>query len=557
LILLPTFASFTTSGVPDVTTSSGVELVSTDQGEMMGRHRWGTALALAMTATLVVAACGSDSKSITTTPATTAGSTATTGAATTSAAAPTTSGGTATTAPGTTAASSGSATTGAPAPAGVGLVGGVYKGTSGFALDPKDCPADWDPKQGITATDINLFLSLPTSGALAGFGLVADGAKAYYKYINDNGGIGGRNINLDVKDDGYKPDQTKTNVDEALGSNKYAALYATLGTPNNLAIWDETNDECMPQVLNGTGAAQWGDVEGHPWTTGMQLDYFTEASLWAKWLATEHPEVTTVGEVTYNSDFGQSYHNGFAFAIKGTKVKVLDQETHEATAPNLTNQFTSLAAANPQVLLIETSGAFCTQAMAEVEKEATWHPIVIMSGTCGSLNQFFKPLIDQGLTGKDTYLIQNFIDVNDPANANDDIVKLYNKVLPEQGLDPKVTTYATGWIFAWFMVDILKKASTFQGGLDRGNIMLAARDIHETNPFLIKGLTSVTDGTKDAYLTEGGKMVKYTVTDPKVLGTYKDAGNLINLEGQLGTYKTVQDAAASATTQPAATTTAG
>ncbi len=109
-----------------------------------------------------------------------------------------------------------------------------------------------------------------------------------------------------------------------------------------------------------------------------------------------------------------------------------------------------------------------------------------------------------------------------------------------------MTTYATGWIFAWYMVDILKNAATYEGGLDRGNIMLAARNIHETNPLLINGLTSITDGTKDAYLTEGGQMVQYTVTDTKQLGTYQPAGDLINLEGKLGTYKTVQDAAAAA-----------
>ena len=76
--------------------------------------------------------------------------------------------------------------------------------------------------------------------------------------------------------------------------------------------------------------------------------------------------------------------------------------------------------------------------------------------------------------------------------------------------------------------------------------MLAARDIHETNPLLIAGLTSITDGTKDAYLIEGGQMVQYTVTDPKQLGTFEPAGDLINLEGQLGTYKTVLDALAAA-----------
>ena len=113
-----------------------------------------------------------------------------------------------------------------------------------------------------------------------------------------------------------------------------------------------------------------------------------------------------------------------------------------------------------------------------------------------------------------------------------------------------MTTYATGWIFAWFMVDILKNAAKYEGGLDRGNIMLAARNIHETNPLLINGLTSIMDGAKDAYLTEGGQMVKYAVTDPKQLGTFVKDGDLINLEGQLGTYKTVQDATVAAGTTP-------
>ena len=74
-----------------------------------------------------------------------------------------------------------------------------------------------------------------------------------------------------------------------------------------------------------------------------------------------------------------------------------------------------MAASGADVVLIETSGTFCTQAMAELEKNTTWNPIVIMSATCGSLSQFFQPLIDQGLTGEGTHLIQYVKDVNDAA----------------------------------------------------------------------------------------------------------------------------------------------
>jgi len=417
----------------------------------------------------------------------------------------------------------------------------LYTGAGDFKLDTSKCPADWNSTQGITDKEIKLFTSLPLSGPFAGFGLLGDGMNSYFKYVNENGGISGRSIIDDFKDDTYKPDQTKTNVDEAIGSKKYAALNLTLGTPNNLAVWDTTNKECMPQLLNGTGAAQWGDVEGHPWTTGMQLDYFTEAKLWASWLKDKFPNGAKVAAITFNSDFGNSYLKGFKNAIKGSNLTLAGNFPHDPTAPNIDNQYTSAAATNADVLLLQTSGVYCTQGMAAVEK-GSWHPTVVMSGTCGSKQQFFKPLIDQGLTGKDTYIIQTFKDVEDPALANEPIVKTYNEQLTKQGLDPKKTTYFTGWIFAWFMTEILKEAESYKGGLNRGNIMVAARSIQQTNPTIIQGLTTKVTGLKDAYLTEGGQMVQYKVTDPKQYGAFTPVGKLLNLEGQLGTYATVKAA---------------
>ena len=518
----------------------------------MKRRIWRKPVALACAAAFVLAACGDDDNSANTTakPATTSGETATTAgetATTTKGGATTTEGGAATTEGG--ASTSEGATTGSSGAAvdysKVGLIDGVYQ-RDDFKLDPKDCPADWDPKQGITDTDITLFSSMPKAGPLAGFGLIGDGIQSYFDYINEaKGGVDGRKLHLEVKDDAYTPDKTKTNVDEALGANKYAGMLSIIGTPNNLAVWDELNDECMPQLLNGTGAPQWGDVENHPWTTGMQLDYASEAGLWAEWLQTEHPEATKVAALTFNSDFGKSYQAGFANAIKGTPIQVVDQEFHEPTAPDVKNQFTTMAASGADVLLIETSGAFCTQAMAEVEKTTRWNPIVIMSATCASLSQFFQPLIDQGLTGQGTNLIQYVKDPNDPAFADDPEVKLFHETAKAQGLDDKQTTYATGWLFALYMVNILKQAAKYQGGLDRGNIALAARFIDYENPLVFDGIKQQTNGFLDAYLNEGGRMAVYTVdpNNPTALGTFEPSGSLIDNNGKIGNYADFQKAA--------------
>ena len=441
---------------------------------------------------------------------------------------------TATTAPAGTAAPTTKAATGGT---GFGKVSDTsYKGKGGFTLDLTKCPKDWNVNQGITDKEVRFSMSLAKSGPLAGFGLIYDGANSYFKTINDAGGIGGRKIVVDSKDDGYEAARTKANVTEAIASQKYAGLFLTLGTPNNLAVWDDTNKECMPQLLNGTGAAQWGDVDGHPWTTGMQLDYTTEAILWTQWVKDNFPGGAKVASITYNNDFGLSYQKGFRAAIKGSNITMVKEELHEATAPNLTNQFTNIMDALPDVILLETTAVFCTQAMAEIEKRG-YKGKVMMSGTCGSLSQFFKPLIDQGLTGKDTYILQYLKDVNDSEFKDDPFVKLFHSTLKAQGLDDSQSTYATGWIFAWYLVEILKLAETYDGGLNRANIMLASRAIDQPMPLVLPGVTNKMDGLNDGYLNESARVARYKVTDPKQLGTFFPQGPVINKEGSLGTYK--------------------
>jgi branched-chain amino acid transport system substrate-binding protein len=493
----------------------------------MQRRNWRQPLGVTIALALALAACGDDDDSG-------AATTTTAAAAETTAAAVTETTGTEeSTAPDEEATGDTEAGGGGK----FGLIDGVYQGADGFVLDPADCPEDWDPMQGITDTDITFFTSMPKAGPLAGFGLVGDGIQSYFDYVNAQGGVDGHMLHLEIKDDGYVPDKTKSNVDEALGEAKYAGLLSVIGTPNNLAIWDTTNDECMPQLLNGTGAPQWGDVTNHPWTTGMGLNYASEAGLWVEWLKAEHPEAKTVAAVAFNNDFGKTYVDGFKRFIKGTDIQVVAQELHEPTAPDLTNQFTTLAATNADVVLIETSGVFCTQALSELERNTSWNPIVIMSGTCASLSQFFQPLIDQGLTGEGTNLIQYVKDVNDPAFADDEFVKLFHSTLKEQGLDSKQTTYATGWLFAWYMVEALKQAATYEGGLDRGNIALAAQYIDAQNPLVLDGITQSASAPTDAYLNEGGRMVVYTMGEDKsVLGTFVPVGELLDQNGGIGNY---------------------
>ena len=82
----------------------------------------------------------------------------------------------------------------------------IYLGSGDFEIDLSECPEDYDPTQGITDTEIRLGTSLPQSGPLAGFGLLADGLQSYLQYVNEElGGIDGRQVVVDATDDAYEP----------------------------------------------------------------------------------------------------------------------------------------------------------------------------------------------------------------------------------------------------------------------------------------------------------------------------------------------------------------
>ena len=91
--------------------------------------------------------------------------------------------------------------------------------------------------------------------------------KAYFDYANaELNGVNGKKLKLVVKDDAYEPERTSKNVDELITKDGVFAFSGVLGTPNNLAVWDKLNEQCIPHLFPSTGAPDWGDVVNHPWT---------------------------------------------------------------------------------------------------------------------------------------------------------------------------------------------------------------------------------------------------------------------------------------------------
>src|SRR5258705_9096115 len=164
---------------------------------------------------------------------------------------------------------------------------------------------------GATDTEIKVGNIMPYSGPASAYGVIGKTEDAYFKMINDKGGINGRKINFVTYDDGYSPPKAVEQVRKLVESDEVLVVFNPLGTPSNTAIQKYLNSKKVPQLFVATGATKWNDPKNFPWTIGWQPSYQSEAQIYAKWLMKEKPDAK-VAILYLNDEFGKDY-------LKGTK----------------------------------------------------------------------------------------------------------------------------------------------------------------------------------------------------------------------------------------------
>src|SRR4051794_16442710 len=204
---------------------------------------------------------------------------------------------------------------------------------------------------GISKDQIKLGGSYPFSGPASAYKSIAEGANAYFDMVNSKGGIDGRKIKFITLDDAYEPPRAVQNARRLVEQEKVFALFNTLGTPNNLAIWDYTNQQKVPHVFVATGASDWGaNPDKHPYTIGWQPDYVTEAQTYASYLKQNKPNAK-VAVLYQNDGFGKNLLGGFEKAIEGSGIRVVDKKSYEVTDPTVASQIRELAASGADTFL--------------------------------------------------------------------------------------------------------------------------------------------------------------------------------------------------------------
>ncbi len=419
----------------------------------------------------------------------------------------------------------------------------IYEGAGGYKLDISKCPSGWSNTQGISKTAIQLYATAPLSGAAAVVGDIAKGIKSYFEFINKHGGIGPNHLAVDytIGDDQYNPALTAQDVRAAMQTNTYAAMPTITGSSNNLAVRQLLNTDCMPQFLTTASDPEFGDPQHYPWTSGFGLTYFGQAQAWAGWIKSNYPSGAKVAEIAADNSFGEAYHAGLVQALQGSNIKIVSTQYVPATASDITNEVTTAAATKANVLVLEETDPYCTQGIQGAES-GSWKPVVVMSQACAAAAATFAPLESKGVTGAGALTDLYYNAPTDSNLANPWFASLLMSTLKSQGLPSTNAEFADGWMWGWYVTEVLQDAASYRGGLNRANIMTAAYSIDEIYPLMVKGIDTQMDGFQNAFLVQSDQMWKYSGNSGKQTGTYAPAGSVITLPSGLGNWAAIEKA---------------
>jgi len=346
---------------------------------------------------------------------------------------------------------------------------------------------------GVTATEIKIGNTNPYSGNASAYGTIGKTLAAYFKKVNDEGGVNGRKINFISYDDSYSPPKTVEMVRKLVEQDQVALLFQTLGTPPNSAIHRYVNQQKVPHLFVGTGATKWNDPKNFPWTMGYQPNYQTEGRVYAAY-ALSHVKDPKIGILYQNDDYGKDYLKGFEDGLgEANKKLIVLKQTYEVTDPTIESQIVNLKNSGANVFFDITIPKYAVQAIKKAH-EIGWTPLHFLNNVSSSLGTVLKPA---GLeASRDLITALYMKEVTDPQWRNDkgfvDWVAFMKKYYPEGALDDQANGFA--YNVAILMTQVLKQCGN---DFSRENIMRQAASVKDFElPLLLPGIkvnTSPTD----------------------------------------------------------------
>jgi branched-chain amino acid transport system substrate-binding protein len=345
---------------------------------------------------------------------------------------------------------------------------------------------------GATDAEIKIGNIMPYTGGFSEYGAIGRAESAYFRMINDRGGINGRKINFVSVD--YGSDITKfvAFAHDLVEREGVLLLVSTWGAPTNAAIRAYMNEKEVPQLFVADTDSANDDPTHYPWTMGFQVSKRVEASVYAKYILQNKPGAKIA--VLYSADpSGEQWllglREGLGERASTLIVKALPFEYARPGA--LESQIAELKDSGADVFMNLTIGRFATQAI-RTAYDTDWHPLQFIPNASLSNAAFLDP----AAVAKAAGIISNARSKGwlSPQSQHDPAVQEFlewmRRYLPDTNIRDANNVY--GYEVAQTLIEVFKNCGD---DLTRANVMKQAAHLDLALGMLRPGIRITTSPT--------------------------------------------------------------
>lgn len=282
---------------------------------------------------------------------------------------------------------------------------------------------------GISDDSILICSYQPMTGKVSSYFRMGKGADAWFKHINENGGINGREVEYRMVDDKYEPARTKNIVKRFIERDECFAIVAPLGSAPTSAVIDYVVENEVPLIGAGTGAEKNLTIAS-PWVFPLYPSYFTEGQQLVRF-AKEVFSASKIGVLYQNDPSGKTHMAGIESALDQYGVTIAEAQGYEPKEVDVSSQVIALKASGAEAIICscapEPAAKFYTE-----RKKLSWDvPVVnVFFGKSPKVPELAGDAAVEGI-----YFTTIFRDFDSPAPqiklAKDILLKYYPEEQPD------------------------------------------------------------------------------------------------------------------------------
>ncbi len=314
-----------------------------------------------------------------------------------------------------------------------------------FSLMISGCGAE--ESTGVTDDEIVIGSWGPLDGPAALWGAVPRGMDAYFKHINEQGGIHGRQIRFIYRNDGYEPPRTVSAVRQMVQQDQVFAFVGGVGTSPGMAVRRYILDRGIPWVSPASGSTHWAYPPNDLLFSTYPL-YVDEAAIQVEY-AVEELGFSKIGIIYQSDDYGKGGLVGAEMQLEEYGLEIVASVSTEIGDTDLNSHARRLQNAGAEAVLLWVLPSQATN-IIQTSARSGFRPQWIASSTLSDMQLMYD--ITDGLWEGTIFTSFGGFD-----NVNPELLGEYREALAKHQPNVRFGAFsAAGFLFAEPVVEALR-----------------------------------------------------------------------------------------------------